>query len=142
MRRILSFAATLACFFLHLAVKGQLLTPEKATYSHADSLRGSVGPERAWWNLLKYELQVTPDYTTKSLSGENAITFAALTDGQVLQIDLQEPIELVSATWRKKPLTFTREGNVFHVRFPKQIKTGSVETVVFKYQGTPKVATR
>jgi aminopeptidase N len=142
MRRILSFAATLACFFLHLAVKAQLLTPEKATYSHADSLRGSVGPERAWWNLLKYDLQVTPDYAAKSVSGENAITFVALTDGQILQIDLQEPMQLLSATWRKKALSFTREGNLFHVRFPKPIKAGSVETVVFRYQGTPKVATR
>src|SRR3984957_13102255 len=142
MRRILSFAATLACFFLHLAVQAQLLTPEKASYSHADSLRGSVGPERAWWNLLKYELQVTPDYAAKSVSGENAITFAALTDGQVLQIDLQEPMQMVSATWRKKPLTFTRENNVFHVHFPKTIKAGAIETVVFKYQGIPKVATR
>ncbi len=142
MRRILSFAATLACFFLHSAAQAQLLTPEKAVYSHADSLRGSVGPERAWWNLLKYELQVTPDYAAKSLSGENAITFAALTDGQVLQIDLQEPMQMVSATWRKKPLAFTREGNVFHIRFPKTVKAGAVETVVFRYQGIPKVATR
>src|ERR1700722_20514684 len=142
MRRILSFAATLACFVLHLTVKGQLLTPDKAVYSHADSLRGSVGPERAWWNLLKYELQVTPDYAAKSLSGENAITFAALTDGQVLQIDLQEPMQLMSATWRKKALAFAREGDVFHVRFPKTIKAGAVETVVFKYQGIPKIAPR
>src|ERR1700735_2403607 len=123
MRRILSFAVAVACFFRCSVAKGQLLTPEKAVYSHADSLRGSVGPERAWWNLLKYELQVTPDYAAKSLSGENAITFAALTDGQVLQIDLQEPMQLLSATWGKKALKYTRDGNVFHVNFPKMLKS-------------------
>jgi len=26
-------------------------------FSHADTLRGSITPERAWWNLLHYDLQ-------------------------------------------------------------------------------------
>ena len=141
MRRILSLF-TGFCFFSLLSAQAQLLTPEKQTFTREDSLRGSITPERAWWNLLKYDLSVTPDYEAKSLQGENAITFVALTDGQTLQIDLQEPMQLLSATWRKKALKFTREGNVFHVRFPKMIKTGSVETIVCRYQGTPPVAKR
>ena len=128
MRRILLPVA--AAFLFVSAAEAQLLTPEKAVYSRQDSLRGSITPERAWWNLLKYELSVTPDYDTKSVHGENAITFAALTDGQILQIDLQEPMKLLSATWRKKALTFTREGNVFHVKMPKMVKAGSIETIV------------
>ncbi len=48
----------------------------------------------------------------------------------------------MSATWRKKPLTYTREGNVFHIKLPKTIKAGSVETVVCRYEGIPKVAVR
>jgi aminopeptidase N len=141
MRRILPLLFA-ACFFASLFVKAQVLTPAKASYSHADSLRGSITPQRAWWNLLKYDLSVTPDYAAKALTGENAITFAALTDGQTLQIDLQEPMQLLSATWGKKPLKYTREGNVFHVRFPKTVKAGSIETVVFKFSGVPKVALR
>src|SRR5579859_625314 len=141
MSRILTFIACF-CFFFCLVSRAQLLTPEKETYSHADSLRGSVGPERAWWDLLKYELQVTPNFGEKSLSGSNAITFLALSEGQTMQIDLQEPMQLVSATWHKKPLKFTREGNVFHVQFPKPVKAGSVETVTLQYQGVPKVAVR
>jgi len=141
MRRILQLVFAV-CIFSSLTTQAQVLTPVKATYSHADSLRGSVTPERAWWNLLKYEIKVTPDYAAKSVSGENAITLAALTDGETLQIDLQEPMQLLAATWRKKPLKYTREGNVFHVHFPKTIKAGSVETIVLKYTGTPKVAVR
>src|SRR6201985_3135213 len=141
MRRILPCIFTF-CFFSILHTQAQVLTPVKASYSHADSLRGSVPPERAWWNLLKYEIKVNPNYTAKSVSGENAITFAALTDGETLQIDLQEPMQLEQATWRKKPLKYTREGNVFHVQFPKTIKAGATETVVFKFSGVPKVAVR
>src|SRR6201996_8083168 len=92
-----------------MSVKAQLLEPKK-TFTHADSLRGSITPERAWWNLLKYDLQVTPDYEKKSIGGENAITFQATADGQIMQIDLQEPMTLLAATWGKKPLTFVREG--------------------------------
>src|SRR5689334_17120062 len=89
------------CFFLSLSGQAQLLTPEKEAYSHADSLRGSIGPERAWWNLLKYELQVEPNFDSRSLKGTNAITFAATSDGQTMQIDLQEPMQLTGATWKK-----------------------------------------
>jgi len=141
MSRILSLL-TILSIFCCCSAGAQLLTPEKSSYSHADSLRGSITPERAWWNLLKYELAVTPSFTERSLSGENAITFAALTDGQVLQIDLQEPMTIKAVTWRKKPLTYTREGNVFHVRFPKPVKAGTVETIQISYSGVPKVAVR
>ncbi|HVU97883.1 MAG TPA: M1 family metallopeptidase [Puia sp.] len=130
------------CFFSLLSGHAQLLTPEKEAYSHADSLRGSIGPERAWWDLLKYELQVEPSFDTKSLKGTNAITFAATSDGRTMQIDLQEPMQLTGATWKKRPLKYTREGNVFHLEFPKTVKAGSVETIVLQYQGVPKVAVR
>jgi aminopeptidase N len=122
-----------------LFAQAQLLTP-KRTFTHADTLRGSITPERAWWNLLKYDLRVTPDYDKKSLQGENAIRFQAVTGGQTMQIDLQEPMNILSITWGKKALHYTREGSVFHVRFPKPIKEGSVETVLIKYEGTPRVA--
>jgi aminopeptidase N len=141
MSRILLLIAGFSFFSLPFC-SAQLLTPEKSSYTHADSLRGSVGPERAWWNLLKYDLSITPDYTAKSLKGENGITFQATADGQTLQIDLQEPMKLLSATWGKKPLVFTREGNVFHLQFPKMVKAGSVETVLIRFEGIPKVAVR
>ncbi|HXO75175.1 MAG TPA: hypothetical protein VN824_08080, partial [Puia sp.] len=125
-----------------LRTDAQLLTPEKATYTRADSLRGTITPERAWWNLLKYDLSVTPSFTEKSLSGTNSITFAAVTEGQLMQIDLQEPMTIKAITWHKKPVTYTREGNVFHVKFPKPIKAGSIETLDISYSGIPKVAVR
>ncbi|HEY6902360.1 MAG TPA: M1 family metallopeptidase [Puia sp.] len=139
MTRILT---ALTLVILSTAAQAQLLTPEKATYTHADSLRGSITPERAWWNLIKYDLSVTPDFNNKSLSGENAITFQATADGQTMQIDLQEPLTIKTITWNKKTLTFTRDGNAFLVKFPKPIKSGAVETIKVAYNGTPKIAVR
>jgi aminopeptidase N len=130
---------TVISFALSLSGQTQLLTPQRE-FTRADTLRGSITPERAWWNLLKYELHVTPDYDKQSLSGENAITFQAIADGQTMQIDLQEPMNLLSATWGKKSLSFVREGNVFHVRWPKPLKTGEIETVRLKFEGKPRIA--
>ena len=126
-------------FALNLSSHSQLLTPER-TFTRADTLRGSITPERAWWNLLKYDLHVTPDYDEQTLSGENDVTFQAIADGQMMQIDLQEPMNLLSATWGKKSLSFVREGNVFHVRWPKPLKTGEIETIRLKFEGKPRVA--
>src|ERR1700677_1661760 len=129
---IFSFAFGVTCH-------AQLLTPERV-FTRVDTLRGSVTPERAWWNLLKYELHVTPDFDKQTLTGENAITFQAIAEGQTMQIDLQEPMNLLSATWGKRAFSFVREGNVFHVRWPKPLKTGQIETVRLKFEGKPRVA--
>jgi aminopeptidase N len=117
----------------------QLLTP-KRDFTRADTLRGSITPERSWWNLLKYELHVTPDYEKQTLSGENVLTFQATAEGQTMQIDLQEPMNLLSATWGKRSLSFVREGSVFHLHWPKPLKTGEIETIRLKFEGKPRVA--
>jgi aminopeptidase N len=140
MSRILLLVAGLSLSGLFSSA--QLLTPAKSSFSRADSLRGSITPERAWWNLLHYDLSVTPDYAAKSLKGENGIRFQAIADGQLMQVDLQEPMKVLGITWRNKPLTYTREGNVFHVRFPRMVKAGSVETVIVRFEGVPKIAVR
>ena len=138
MRRNLVFLAVLS-FGLTGIGQAQLLTPERQ-FTRADTLRGSITPERAWWNLLKYDLNVTPDYDKQTVSGENAITFQAIADGQTMQIDLQEPMNLLSATWGKRSLTFVREGNVFHLRWPKPLKAGQIETVRLRFEGKPQIA--
>src|ERR1700760_3730724 len=138
MRRKLLLLAVFS-LALRLSSQAQLLTP-KREFTRADTLRGSITPERSWWNLLKYDLSVTPDYDKQTLSGENALTFAATADGQTMQIDLQEPMNLVSATWGKKSLSFVREGNVFHLHWPKPLKAGATETVRLKFEGKPRIA--
>ena len=31
---------------------------QQATFTHADTLRGSITPERAWWDVVFYDLHV------------------------------------------------------------------------------------
>ena len=110
--------------------------------SHADTLRGNIeAPERTWWDVIHYDISVQPDFEKKSISGSNKITYKVVKDSYpaFMQIDLQEPMILDSILFGKRKLSFTREGNAFHVAVPKQIK-GSQASITLYYHGNPKVA--
>ncbi len=110
-------------------------------YTHADTLRGKIGPERAWWNVLRYDLTVKPDYTAKTISGTNIITYVTTkANGKTqMQIDLKDPLLIDSVILHTgkidtaakemfqnkggQKLTYTHEGNVWHVQLPEQLKS-------------------
>src|SRR5690348_12105752 len=66
-------------------------------FTHQDTLRGSITPERAWWDLSFYDLKVDFDIEHKMIKGSNAITFHVLKANQTMQIDLQEPLKITKA---------------------------------------------
>ncbi|HWH62575.1 MAG TPA: hypothetical protein VNS50_04855, partial [Ginsengibacter sp.] len=65
-------------------------------YTHADTLRGSNGPGRDWWDATKYDLHVKFNLEDSTISGYNIISFKVLKPGSTMQIDLQEPMEIDS----------------------------------------------
>jgi len=95
---------------------------------------------RAWWNVLYYDLSITPDYSERSLSGTNQLKFEVLKNGSSMQIDLLEPMTITRVLWNGTDLPFTRKGSEYLVIFPKELEKGSVETVVIHFQGHPQVA--
>ncbi len=139
------FLIAIVFSFLFSFAKGQLLDSNKPqSFTHADSLRGSLNPERTWWNVLKYDLVIQPDYLQKNIKGSNTITYKVCTSSYpaFMQIDLQEPMEIDSILFNgKRPLTFSREGNAFHVNAPKQRK-GSTGKIKIFFHGTPREAVR
>ena len=50
-------------FFINISANAQPL------FNKADSLRGSLNENRDWFDILKYEIDVSPDIETKSISG-------------------------------------------------------------------------
>jgi len=132
---------------LILTLFGQTLFWSTGTYaqktaSRADSLRGSITPERAWWDLKHYDLTVNIDPVNKSIKGSNKITYEVLADATVLQIDLQEPLQITSITQGGERLTFRREGAVHWVNLIKKQEVGKVEEIRIHYEGIPKEAIR
>ncbi len=119
---------------------GQLLSSGKQTFTHQDSLRGSINQERSWWDVIKYDIDVRPDYQTKTIKGSNTIHFKVLKSNRVMQIDFQEPMQIDSVIWKGKSLVFTREQNVYHLNFGEDLSAGSTSTIKIVFSGKPREA--
>ena len=57
-------------------------------FTEQDTLRGSITPEREWWDLNYYHLDVGVDPDKKFISGSNTICYKVLKKNQVLQVFL------------------------------------------------------
>jgi aminopeptidase N len=94
-----------------------------AQYSHADTLRGTNGMGRRWWNITKYDIVVEPNIAEQTISGTVTITFNLPADynGQPMQIDLQEPMHIDKIRLKgfsereQSDITMQREGNVYWI---------------------------
>lgn len=94
-------------------------------YTHADTLRGSNGPGRSWWDATKYDLSVKFNIGDSTISGYNTISFkpTGKNGASFMQIDLQEPLIVDSVTWilpggQTTPVAFRQEGNAWFLDFP------------------------
>jgi aminopeptidase N len=105
-----------------------------------DTLRGSITPERKWWDVLKYDVWVEPDYSSKTIHGTNIISFKSLTSGSVMQIDLQQPMQIDSAELNGEKVEYTRDGNIYLVHLSSTIPEGQQATLRLVYSGRPKEA--
>ena len=105
-----------------------------------ETLRGSITPEREWWDLLRYDLQVEFMPATRRLKGSNTITFRTVKPGSKMQIDLQPPLEITKVTHGDVPLKFEREGNVYWVMLEKELPKGIEDKIEVFYEGVPTVA--
>ena len=98
-----------------------IINSASAQFTHQDTLRGSNGPGRDWWNVLVYKIYVAPDYNAKSILGRCEITFNVTKQSKsnLMQIDLQQPLVIDSVFLDLKKLKTTREGNVCWVDLEK-----------------------
>ncbi|HTG55862.1 MAG TPA: hypothetical protein VL943_06320, partial [Niabella sp.] len=135
----------LVLFFIAISVfpaSAQLGVSNK-TFTRQDTLRGSNGTGRMGWNVLRYDISVRPNFTSKTIEGKNTITFYD-TGARLMQIDLQEPMLIDSVVYDGKALPQRREGNVYWVEFRNpevkyKIKPGTRQITIY-FHGTPKAA--
>jgi hypothetical protein len=109
--------------------------PKAEAVTRQETLRGSVTPEREWWDVLHYHLQVEFLPETRRLRGSNTITFKTLKPGNKMQIDLQPPLVITKITHGASQLKFEREGNVYWVMFEKDIPKGAEDKIEIFYEG-------
>jgi|TARA_R100000479_G_scaffold33554_3_gene14128 aminopeptidase N len=109
-------------------------------FTRQDTLRGSITPERAWWDLQHYDLQVEVFPSEKTIKGTNTVTYTVLKKNDVMQIDLQSPMKLEKAVQNKKELKITSEGNAHFINLTKDQKKGKEYKVTLHFSGKPQVA--
>jgi aminopeptidase N len=118
------------------------LTTQQNVYTHADTLRGSVTPERKWWDALHYDLRVTIQPADSSIQGYNIIQYRVLTESRALQLDLMKPLEIDSIIQDGSSLKFTRDGNAFLVPLTSKQSINSIHSIKIVYHGKPQIARR
>ena len=108
-------------------------------YARADTLRGSDGPGRAWWDAAFYDLHVRVNPADSSITGWNGITYRVLRPAREMQIDLQVPLVVDSVVQDRRKLVHRRDGNVFFVTLRAPQRAGELRTVTVWYHGKPRI---
>ncbi len=119
-----------------------LMDKKETTFTHQDTLRGAITPERAWWDLTYYHLDVTVNPTSKSIKGKNTVQYKVLEPNSMLQLDLQSPLKITKVTQDGQELQFKTDGNAHFITLKKPQPVETVQSLEVHYEGQPKEAVR
>jgi len=108
--------------------------------SRQDTLRGSITPERSWWDLNYYHLDIAVNPEEREIKGSNTVHYTVLKSHNTLQIDLQEPLILLRAVQDGENLEIVKEGNAYFITLIKSQDVGSLQKLKLFYEGYPKEA--
>ena len=132
-----TFLSFVCIFLVSITNQAQELLSEKNSFTHQDTLRGSITPERAWWDLTYYHLDVKIAPETKSISGKNTIQYTVLEPYKVMQIDLQAPLKITKVVQNSKELDVKHNGNAHFISLIDQQQKGSIQSLDVYYEGKP-----
>ncbi|MCP4884982.1 MAG: M1 family metallopeptidase [Flavobacteriales bacterium] len=126
---------TLLTFILFTYLIG--LESYAQNFERKDSLRGSITKERAWWDLLHYDIEVTFDIEKKFISGQNTIRYRVIDKDAELHIDLQAPMKIKSIVQDGDSLGFRNEYSAYYIKLKNRQKPGSIHEVTIEFEGIP-----
>ena len=130
-------------FYLIIIIKLQFqIQAQTPKFTHQDTLRGTITPERSWWDLTFYHLDIVVNPSDSSINGSNTVTYKVLSQNNVMQIDLQPPLVLFTAVQNGKSLNIIKDGNAHFIQLTDTQLPGAINSVILKYGGRPKIALR
>lgn len=121
-----------------IPMSSQVVTKSR-TFTEADTLRGSLRPERNF-DVLKYHLNVKVVPEEKFISGYNTITFKAEEELPVMQVDLFENMNIDSIIFKNNRLEYTRKYNAVFVDMQPIVSQNTVDSLQIFYSGNPIIA--
>lgn len=138
MNRSFYLLASLLC--LSITIEAQTPLSKKQNFTRQDTLRGSITPEREWWDLTYYHLDVKVDPDKKHISGKTSVHYKVLKTDTVLQIDLQEPLKITKAVQNGVELNIKHDGNAHFITVQEVQNIGDINSIDVYYEGYPKEA--
>jgi aminopeptidase N len=117
----------------------QVLSNKEGKYTKADSLRGSLRPERAF-DVQKYHLKLKVEPKKQFISGSNTISFNAEEDLSTIQIDLFENMKVDSILQNAEVLAYERKHNAVFIELDEPVQADEKGEIQFYYSGEPIVA--
>jgi aminopeptidase N len=123
--------------FLLIAIS---VNSQENKFTKQDTLRGSITPERVWWDLKYYHLDIQVFPETKEIKGKNTVKYTVLKPYQILQIDLQAPLKITSVIQDNDTLKVISEGNAHFIQLTQKQNIGDTNSLVVFYEGIPKEA--
>ncbi|WP_243471438.1 M1 family metallopeptidase [Winogradskyella sp. MH6] len=133
----------LTLLLLSALISNAQLLQEKKDFTKQDTLRGSITPEREWWDLTYYHLDIEVKPELKFISGKNTIQYKVISKpNEFMQIDLQQPMEITKAIQDGKELEVQVEGNANFILIPTKQEIGDIKTIEIYYDGYPREAVR
>jgi len=126
-------------FFFILFVANPIFAQQ---FTRVDSLRGTITPEREWWDLTYYHLDVEVIPADKRIVGSNTIQYKVLEAKSTMQIDLQPPLKITKVLQNGQELAFRSERNAHFITLQENQAIGEVKEITVFYEGNPKEAVR
>nr|WP_298999235.1 M1 family metallopeptidase [uncultured Allomuricauda sp.] len=123
------------CLIYAFCANGQIFT-------RVDTLRGSITPERAWWDLNYYDLNIKVQPDKEFIAGYNIIRYKVLEESDVIQIDLQKPLKIDAVSQDGQELNYSSVGPAHFIYLKKKQVPGEYNKLYVQYSGNPKKAKR
>ncbi|NNC49236.1 MAG: M1 family metallopeptidase [Flaviramulus sp.] len=130
----------LLSMFTAVSIQAQSLFSEKQNFTRQDTLRGSITPERSWWDLAYYHLDIKVNPDEKYISGKNTIQYKVLKNNSVMQIDLQAPMKITKVIQNEKELYVKNDGNAHFITLVDSQNINDINSLDVYYEGHPKEA--
>ena len=122
-------------------------------FEKSDTLRGSLNENRDWFDILKYDITVTPNFDNKTIQGTVAWKAKVNKQGAKIQVDLQQPLVIDSIvlvrinpvpeqTINLRAIPFSRENNIALVAVPEKLNIGDEFMLWIAYHGKPREAVK
>ncbi len=126
---------------LRAGEKGLLGSGRGKEFSLADSLRGSLRPERTCFDVLFYHLDLLVDPESRRIEGSNRVVYRIVELSDRIQLDLFANLdirEIVDGEGRK--LNFERIENAVFIDLQDRGIVGNTAEMTVYYSGEPTVA--